>query len=185
MDRGRAVSQFLDRVDSYGQIILVSTEEVADLFGEELMLVLEQFESFAREQQLCADCGGQCCDDIGCELFAPQFGQCPIHSFRPIACRLHFCRKFDVPYKSMVIELRDVFFNCYKAIDTCRSPNIASLDTPPFAAHCPELVTLVAPLVEAVRQGKSAPQDVADLMMEKVSRYRLSRTGRPSGISAH
>lgn len=184
MDKSRAISQFLERVDAYGQIIFVSTDEVADLLGKELLLVLGQLESFACEQRLCADCGGQCCEDIGCELFAPQFARCPIHSFRPLACRLHFCRKFDIPYKSTVIELRDIFFSCYKAVDICYSPNIASLDTPPFATHCPEFVDSVAPLVEAIRQGSATPHDLT-LLMKEVGRYRRSRTKKGFDIPAH
>jgi len=176
MDKGKAISQFLERVDTYGQIILVTEKEVADLFGEELMMVLGQLESYAHENQLCADCGGQCCDDIGCELFATQFARCPIYFLRPIACRLHFCHKFDSEHKATIIELRDVFFGCYKAVDFSASPNIASLDTPPFTSHSSELIARVIPLVAAVRHGNSAPDEVVRLLMKEVDRYRLSTT---------
>jgi hypothetical protein len=178
MDKGGAISRFLERVDTYGQIILITGNEVRELFGEEMMAALNRLESFAEEQRLCADCGGRCCDDIGCELFVSRFGQCPIHSFRPIACRLHFCQRFDNPYKSAIIELRDVFLGCYSAIDLWYSPNIASMDAPPFTPYCPEFISAVAPLVEAVRAGSAAPQDMAHLIMKQASKYRDARITR-------
>jgi len=172
MDKGKVISQFLERVDAYPQIVLVTQNEVEELFGKETVEALTELESFAHRHRLCADCGGKCCEDIGCELFAPQFGQCPIHSCRPIACRLHFCQKFDSPHKSTIIDLRDIFLGCYRAVDIWCSPNIASMDAPPLASHCSEFIAAVTPLVESVRYRNADPQDAANLIMKEASDYR-------------
>lgn len=182
MDKGKAISRFLDRVDHFSQIILVTDEEMRDLFGDDMTELLGQLDLFSRKERLCARCGGKCCADIGCELFAPHFGQCPIHSYRPIACRLHFCYSFDNPYKSTIIDLRDVFFGCFRAVDLWSSANIRSLDTPPFDGRCPELLAAVVLLVEAVRQRKAEPEAVAKEILREAQRFRdIEASGQAGG----
>jgi hypothetical protein len=52
------------------------------------------------------------------------------------------------------------------------------MDAPPFAPYCPEFISAVAPLVEAVRAGSAAPQDMAHLIMKQASKYRDARITR-------
>jgi hypothetical protein len=172
MDKGKAISRFMDRVDRFSQIDLITDQEMRDLFGEEIMELLGQLELLGREERLCELCGGKCCADIGCELFSSHFGQCPIHSCRPIACRLHFCYSFDNPYKSAIIDLRDVFFGCFRGLDLQGSANIGSLDMPPFNSRCSGFLAAVAPLIESVRQGKAVPQNAAKEILKEAYRFR-------------
>lgn len=184
MDKGRAISQFLERVDTFQQIVLITEEEVGRLFGEEVMTALARMERLACEHLLCSDCRGKCCEDIGCEVFAPQFRQCPIHTCRPIACRLHFCHKFDIPCKSTIIALRDIFVGCYQAVDIWNSRNIASLDSPPLSSHCPEFVEAIASLVASVREGNATPEAAAKLIMREALRYRQVKAGKATNTAA-
>jgi hypothetical protein len=178
MDKGKAIDRFLRRVDQFSQVALITGEEVEHLFGEEVTRALLQLEHFLTENRICSDCGGVCCRDIGCELYASQFGRCPIHEYRPIACRLHFCSRLDDPYRSAIIELRDVFVGCYGAIDLWDSPNLKSLDSPPFAEVCPQFVAGVSSWVNAVREGRLAPDRAGQMLCREAESYRRGRAGR-------
>jgi len=180
MDKARAIDRFLGRVDQFRQIALVTDEEMTQLFGGEVAQSLAQLERFAAENRMCADCGGVCCRDIGCELYAALFSQCPIHEYRPIACRMHFCRRLDDPYRSLIIELRDVFVGCYRAMDFWPGASLRSLDTPPFGEVCPRFVAAVAPWVNAVRQGSLAPGTAGGGLGRAAANYRRYRaSGKP------
>jgi hypothetical protein len=178
MDKGKAIDRFLGRVDQFSQVALITSEEMERLFGEEVAQALAQLEHFLTENRICPDCGGACCRDIGCELYASQFGQCPIHEYRPIACRLHFCHRLDDPYRPLIIELRDVFVGCYRAIDLWDSPNLKSLDSPPFAEVCPQFVAGVSSWVNAVREGRLAPDRAGQLLCREAEGYRRGRASR-------
>jgi hypothetical protein len=177
MDKGKAIDRFLGRVDQFSQIALITSQEVEHLFGVEVTRALAELEHFMTENRICADCGGVCCRDIGCELYASQFGRCPIHEYRPIACRMHFCHRLDDPYRSIIIELRDVFAGCYRAIDFWDSPNLRSLDSPPFAEVCPQFVASVSSWVNAVREARLAPDRAAQMLCREAESYRRHRAG--------
>ncbi len=180
MDKGKATDRFLKRVDRFSQMPLITGEEVASLFGEEVTQALAQLEHFTAENRICAECGGVCCRDIGCELYASQFGQCPIHEYRPIACRMHFCPRLDDPFRSVIIELRDVFVGCYRAIDFWDSANLRALDSPPFAGVCPQFVAAVGSSVNGVREGWLAPGPAGRMLCREAADYRRHRaSGRP------
>jgi len=117
-----------------------------------------------------------CCGDIGCELYAAQFGQCPIYAYRPIACRLHFCHRFDALHRALIIELRDVFVGCYRAVDFSDSSNLRSLDAPPLKDVCPEFVAAVGSCVNAVREGRLSPDHAAQTISREAENYRNHRT---------
>ena len=171
MDKGKAISDFLERVDRFPQMVLVTDEEVKELFGEEVSTALAELERFGRQESLCAGCGGTCCRDIGCELYASWLSLCPIYHFRPLACRFHFCHRFDALHKSLVIELRDIFLGCYMAVDFRDSANLRSLDCPPLAGVCPELVAALSPWIEAVREGSLDPERALEVIRREAERY--------------
>jgi hypothetical protein len=171
MDRGKAISNFLSRVDEFGQLLLVTDEEVVKLFGEEVVAALAELDRFNLTDGICSNCGGDCCHDMGCELFAPMFKRCPIYDLRPIICRLHFCHRFDAEGKSLVIELRDIFFGCFRAVDFWDSTNLRSLDVPPLAGASPELMAALSPTVAAARQGNLDPEHAAQLICRQAKDY--------------
>jgi hypothetical protein len=177
MDKAGAIDRFLGRVDQFSQIALVTDGELAHLFGEEVAQALAQLEHYAAENRICADCGGVCCKDIGCELYSAQFSRCPIHEYRPIACRMHFCRRLDDPYRSVIVELRDVFVGCYGAMDFWPGASLRSLDSPPFGEVCPRFVAAVAPWINAVRQGRLASGPAGRSLGREAAEYRRCRAG--------
>ncbi len=161
MNNAHAIDSFLRQVDRFRQVVFVNRERVLRLFGEEVIETLEKLEAFARCERVCDECGGLCCQDIGCELYAPQFGTCPVHQIRPIVCRFHFCHRFDALDKEAVIALRDTFLGCYMALDSWGHDNLKALDIPPLAGVIPEFARLVTPWMEEVRAGRVDPVTVA------------------------
>ena len=174
MDKARAISHFLWHVDRYPQILLVTDDEVGELFGREVPAALAELERFNQAERLCADCGGVCCRDIGCELYVAQLGQCPIHDCRPLVCRFHFCHRFDALDRYLIIDLRDVFLGCLTATDFWVNARLRSLDIPPIAGVSPELVTAVTPWVEAARAGSVDPGRAVEMIRLAAQDFRSS-----------
>jgi len=170
MDSGYAIDSFLRQVDRFSQVVFVDRDRIHRLFGEEVVETLEKLETFANRKQICNDCGGLCCRDVGCELYAPQFTTCPVHQIRPIVCRFHFCHRFDVLDKPAVIELRDIFLGCYMALDNWGHDNLRALDIPPLAGIIPEFAHLVAPWMEKVRAGQADAKTVAGRIYTEAGR---------------
>jgi hypothetical protein len=179
MDKEKAISNFLSSVGQFGQLLLVSDGEVKELFGEEVATALE---CLSREEQVCWHCGGRCCCEIVCELYASQFSQCPVHDFRPIACRLHFCHRFDIAGRSLVLELRDIFLGSLMAVELGDSVILRLLDSPPLAGVSPELVAATSPWVEAVRQGSLDPERATGFIWREAEKYRSAHRydGKPA-----
>jgi len=176
MDKGKAISHFLECVDRFPQVVLVTDEELKKLFGDEVMVDLRELESYSLEQEMCSGCGGICCRDLGCELYASQFSRCPIQDLRPIVCRFHFCNRFDDMGQTLVIGLRDVFLGCFRAVDLWDSANLRSMDIPPLVEVCPEFIRAVSPFVAAVRQDRLDPQLAIQLIGREAQRYRSNHS---------
>jgi hypothetical protein len=176
VDETRAIATFMGVVGRFAQVALLTDEEVRELFGTDTAAALAAFDRYSEENRLCASCGGVCCSEIGCEVYSPRFEECPIHATRPLLCRFHFCHRFDVVDKTLVIALRDIFLACYTA-DQITSGTIArSMSVPPLETACPALVANIEPLVEAVRNGRVTPQEGAGLIRMEVEHYRSHHT---------
>jgi len=138
------------------------------------------FDSFSQDSGLCASCGGECCREIGCEVYSPLFQECPIHDTRPLLCRFHFCHRFDALGKGLVIALRDVFMACYTADQISRGTIARSMSVPPLDNGCPVLAANVQPVIESVRDGRITPDEGIDLIREEVERYRRHHRAPPA-----
>jgi hypothetical protein len=169
MDTEAVVASYL-RARCAGQHALMTDEDVAELLGGEVGAAIARLDGVGRERRLCANCGGTCCSEIGCELFAPQLGRCPIHAYRPMACRLHFCALFGAEQRATIVELRDVFTGCVDALE--REGASSLLEIPPLAVVCPELVAAATPVVERVRLGQLDPAIAAEEISLAAARSR-------------
>ena len=176
VDETRAVATFMGAVGRFAQVALLTDEEVRELFGADAAAALTAFDRYSEENGLCISCGGVCCSEIGCEVYSPRFEECPIHATRPLLCRFHFCHRFDVVDKTLVIALRDIFLACYTADQVSSGAIAKSMCVPPLETACPTLVANVEPLVEAVREGRLDPKDGVQLIQREVDRYRNHHT---------
>lgn len=159
-------------VGRFAQVALLTDDEVRDLFGAETAAALATFDRYSEESGLCASCGGDCCREIGCEVYSTLFEECPIHATRPLLCRFHFCHRFDAVDKSLVIALRDIFLACYTAYQISSGTIAEAMSIPPLETACPVLVANIEPVLEAVREGKIDARDGAESIRKEVERYR-------------
>jgi hypothetical protein len=148
---------FLARIAGWRQLAFVTDEQLGGLVGG-ARVSLERLQRIDVEQGICARCGGICCAEIGCELFAAPFGRCPLHDLRPIACRLHFCALFGAAHRPQIVELRDLFVGWTAALEARGDPRLTELQVPPLGDVCAGLTAAVAPAVEAVRGGLADPR---------------------------
>jgi hypothetical protein len=164
MDVKRAIESFRARSPE-ARLALVTDDELRSLFGAELAAVVDELARDERYAGLCRRCGGNCCAEIGCELFAPELDRCPIHAYRPIACRLHYCHLFDAAHRELVIALRDVFL-------ACQGEAAPDLEGPPLLHSAPGLASRLRPLVEEMLAGRLSRAEGARRIAAEVARYR-------------
>jgi len=173
MDKKKAINSFLEYVDKLKRLPLITDSEILQLFGEEVTTTVAEIDRFNREGQICPNCQNRCCPVAGCELYAPEFGQCPIFEFRPVLCRLHFCHRFNDVGRSMVIELGDIFFDSLLAGEQNGNDRVRLFESPPLAKHAPGLILATAPWVDAVRKGSLNPEYARELIYLEAEKYTL------------
>ena len=171
MDKEKAINSFLKHVEQLSSLPLITDLENDELFGKEVAAALVKLNLYGKERQICFSCESRCCKIARCELYAPQFNSCPIHDFRPVVCRLHFCQKFQIKDHSLVKELGDIFFDSLIAADHYGCTRVRMFDNPPLEESCPDLVVVVSPWVKEVREGTLNPDYAAKLIRREVKKY--------------
>lgn len=174
LDLVASVQRFQHRMADLPQLLFVTDEEVLSLMGDDACGIIAGLDRLGAEARLCATCGGVCCSDVACELYAAQFGRCPVHRFRPLACRFHFCHRFGSTHKAQIVALRDLYLACYMLRDTGDNFKLRCLDAPPLAELCPEFVAGARPLVDGVVRGVLNTAVAAQHLKQMVKRLRTS-----------
>ncbi|MBI2836583.1 MAG: hypothetical protein HYX85_02695 [Chloroflexi bacterium] len=174
MDKQKAIASFLKHLPRLSRLPLISDEEMAELYGGEVAAVLRETERFDSSEWVCARCERRCCPAVRCELYAPQFTRCPVHDFRPVICRLHFCNRFPIAASPLMRELDDIFFESLLSARQIGIEAARLFDCPPFGQLAPGLVASIGPLVQAVRCGELPPDEAEQLIRQEASQYRLS-----------
>jgi len=174
MDREEAINSFLEHVEHLSGLPLITELETDKLFGKEVAAALKKLTLYSNEREICFSCESRCCQIARCELYALQFDQCPIHDFRPLVCRLHYCHKFQIKDDSLVKELGDIFFDSLITADGNGYTRVRMFDNPPFQESCPDFVAAASPLVEEVKEGKLNPEYAQELIQSEVEKYRSS-----------
>ncbi len=188
IDKQRAVDVFLTRVGGLSRLPLVSDDEIAGLYGDEVAATLAELDRANQAGRTCLDCGGKCCHACGCELYSERFDWCPIHAYRPVVCRLHFCHRFDVAGSRAVVELSDVFFDSLLAAEgrsaegrsdeRLGDERVRLFDSPPFERNAPQLTEAASGWMNGLDAGTLSPKRVARLLRREATRFRTA-TGRP------
>jgi hypothetical protein len=171
VDQEKAINRFVEHVEDLPNLPLVTDLEMKELYGEEVATALEKMNRLIWEKQLCLQCDSICCQEYGCEFYAPQFGQCPIFDLRPIVCRFHFCEKFQVVGGSTIKELSEIFLYSIHAAGRCGSTRGRFFDPPPLGKVAPQLVESISPWVNAVRTGRLNHRDGRKRVREQVTQY--------------
>ena len=173
-----SVGRFQNSLADLSQILFVTDDEVTQLMGEDVHDAIIELDGHGMKERFCAICDGLCCRDIGCELYAASFHKCPVHSFRPLACRFHFCHRFGSVYEADITALKDLYLACYMLRDCQDSFKLRCLDAPPLAQLSPELATQARSLVASIAQG------AVDAGVTIQSLERLVRQFRKAGCGA-
>ena len=176
MNKKKAIASFLEYVEQLPRLPLITDSEMHRLFGEEVTAAVAEMDRVNREEQICLLCQSRCCLACGCELYAPDFGQCPIYKFRPVLCRLHFCHRFNSASRSVVIELGDIFFDSLLAAEQAGITRVRLFESPPLAKDAPGLVAVTAPWVDAVIKGSLNPEYARKLIYMEVEKHQTLNT---------
>lgn len=172
MNKKKAIASFLEYVEQLSRLPLIADSEMHRLFGEEVAMAVAKMDRVNREEQICLLCQSRCCLACGCELYAPEFGQCPIYEFRPVLCRLHFCHRFNSAGRSVVVELGDIFFDSLLAAEQAGIARVRLFESPPLARYAPGLIAITAPWVDAVKKGSLSPKYARKLICLEAEKYQ-------------
>ena len=172
MDRARAIATFLERAERLARLPFISDAEMDGLFGAEVSAEMARLDALGNREGLCRDCASRCCPACRCELYAPEFGRCPVHELRPVVCRLHYCHRFHIPDARAVVALGDIFFDSLAAADRAGSAKVRLFDSPPLELAAPELVAAAAPVVASMKEGGLDPEHAAALILAEARGFR-------------
>ena len=171
MNTEYAVKTFLEQVKRLERLPLITDSEMRTLFGEEVAEVLDRLNRDNGEKQICQHCDNRCCQTINCEFHAPKFDQCPIHDYRPVVCRIHFCYRFDTGDNSIMEDLSNIFFDSLVAADRDGIPQVRLFDSPPLSRCAPELIAATSDWMNAVRDDKLDHIEAGRLISKEASKY--------------
>ena len=174
MDKGKAIANFLDYVEQLTRLPLITDQEMKSLFGDEVELAIQELNRLNQERQICLNCNRNCCQEYGCEFFAPQLGWCPVFDIRPVICRLHFCQRFQPEAGLMIMELYEIFLDSLTIAAKISSTKVGLFEIPPFIRFAPQLICAISPLVQAVREGNLDPENGRQKIRLEAMRYRTA-----------
>lgn len=174
MDIDKAVRNFLKQVDRFGQLLLVTDNEVEELYGEEVAAALAKLERINQEKQICSGCDGFCCWKIGCDLYDIKFNRCPVNDFRPLACRFHFCNSFYILENELVTELADIFYSSFLALSVWDSDKSTEMISPLLAGVPTELAAALSLRMGEVRRGELDTELAEEFVRREVETYRTA-----------
>jgi len=172
MDKNNAVRIFLERVEQVSRLPLITDAEMESLYGEEVTAALVYLTRVEEREGFCRNCQSRCCPAVRCELYAPQFDQCPIYDLRPPVCRLHYCHRFFANDDSLLKDLSDVFLDSLLAIEQAGSDKVRLFDAPPLARCAPGFVEASSRWIESVREGTLLPADAMALIRREAENWR-------------
>lgn len=183
MNKKKAVTRFIKHVEQLSRLPLITDSEIDKLYGEEVAAAVAEIDRINQKEQICLQCSSRCCLACGCELYTPQFDQCPIYNFRPVLCRLHFCHRFNEAGRSVIVELGDIFFDSLSAAEQVGSDKVRLFESPPLAIHAAGLIKVTAPLADAVRKGNLDPEHARKLIVQEAAKYQTPHMNRTESIA--
>ena len=173
----------MKHIGQLSRLPLITDSEMDTLYGGEVTAAVAKMDYVNRYEQICLNCPSRCCPICGCELYAPQFGQCPIYDFRPVLCRLHFCHRFNTAGRSIVMELGDIFFDSLSAAEQAGSDKVRLFESPPLERHATGLITTTAPLIDGVKKGNLDPERARKQISQEAEKYQTPRIHRRESIA--
>jgi hypothetical protein len=191
MNIEQAIENLTTNLDKFPQLPFVTDLEVREVFGQEVAQALEFLEGTNKEGRICYACGGKCCQQMGCEFFYQAFGGCPIHEYRPLLCRFHYCEKFGDDQKSLIIDLLDIFVSGVSRLEA-ESGALPSIEfnmllysacRKPEESY-PHLIEDIHHIVAAAKKGEVDRQKAIMMLREEILSYRSTNVTADSETPA-
>lgn len=192
VDKEKAILNLTTNIGRFPQLPFISDLEVTGLLGAEVSCGLELLDEINREKGVCSACGGRCCQQLACELFAPEFGRCPIHEYRPLLCRFHYCERFGTEHEALIRELIDIFTSAVSRLEAeCRAIPAMELNILLYGAcrrsdePCPWPIEEMRQIVESARRGETTWPAARRMLGEAVRSYRTMKLKSAFAVNAN
>lgn len=169
-----SVLEAVRRIGLFPRLPFLTDAEMADLFGPEVEEALRRLDGVNTSGGICRECAGLCCSQMRCEIYAAEFGRCPIRQFRPVLCRFNYCHRYGKEHEDAAKTLIQV------AVDT-----VAALPAGTAAAAAFNLNALL--YGECQGAGDVLPGAVTDLraIMDEARAGRLGWTEAECRLSSY
>jgi Fe-S-cluster containining protein len=175
LDVRKAVQRFQTQFEGLFRLPFISDDEMKQLFGEEVYSGLEGLRSLELQKKYCRDCKSRCCYLVDCEFYSESLTSCPVHSFRPVLCRMHFCNSFASESPLVVKELGDIFLDSWIAAQQIDADKARLLDSPPLSQYAPEIVSSIAARIKEIVADKQVESRVLSLIQTEIEKYRTNQ----------
>jgi hypothetical protein len=171
LDVTQETENFLKYFERLSRLPLITDDEMANLCGPGINSVLAELDRYDHAEKLCKRCTRRCCLLVDCELYTPELSICPIHSCRPLLCRMHFCQQYAENYSLKVKEIGDIFLECLIAAERQDKKKAALFDSPPLQYFIPDLVTAIKKLLDEFKKGRLDEPSVLKLIQVEVEHF--------------
>ena len=74
----------------------------------------------------------------------------------------------------MIMELYEIFLDSLTIAAKIGSTKVGLFEIPPFISFAPQLISAIAPLVQAVREGNLDPENGRQQIRLEAMRYRMA-----------
>jgi hypothetical protein len=152
----------------------VTDAEMVQLFGEDVLEANRDMSQYNSEKNICGDCTKRCCPMVRCELYDTRFSQCPVHNWRPLICRMHYCEKYIVGDGSFIREFADIYINSLLEAKLQGSQKVDLFDSPPLIRYAPSFIEAVSPCLSAFKEGRMDEPSALKLIQSEAENYRTA-----------
>jgi hypothetical protein len=171
LDITGAVNCFLGNFESLSCLPFLTDAEMERLYGPEFAAALAELDLYNRQEKLCQKCTNRCCCLVKCEFYSPELSCCPVQSFRPALCRMHFCNQFAAAFGPLVKEIGDVFLESLLAAGKINGQKADLFDSPALGPLVPALVASISALLNAVKEGRLEEASARELIQTEIESY--------------
>jgi hypothetical protein len=172
LDVDKARDHFLKNFESLSRLPLISDAEMEQLFGAEVSAALTELYQFNQKGNICRQCNSRCCLLVSCELYTARLSRCPIYSYRPVLCRVHFCNQYAPEYRTLVKKIGDIYIESLIEADRMDSEKVYLFDSPPLMKLAPELVAKIASYILDFKEGRLDEPSTFGLIEAAAEKYR-------------
>jgi hypothetical protein len=174
VNKQKAIDSFLTHLGGLSRLPLITDSEMESLYGEEVAEALARLGRLNRQESICFKCASKCCHLVHCEFFVPSLSQCPVYSFRPVLCRMHFCHLFAGVDENSVIGLGDIFLESLSSAEILDKKKSSLLDSPSFTHPAPRLVASILPVIKGLRERSLEEKIALETIHDMAASYRIS-----------